>query len=231
MAKDNPDYFKVGGRSGGPAGSLRTFKQRVARDQARIARLEKGRLPHERRPPGSRPPPPGPFSTASPPERTHPEPENHREGGETPREQGRETDIPSAAQRPDFGPPASSEMLLAASTEVPTEAPEEAPTEQATSREAPSEQAPIPGTAETGTEGPGVAERAPRLLRGIARRYPHTLRFAAKIERGFDDRIRRAVQRTPLLSRLERPVGKALDALQDLGAYARRGSRDAGRSS
>jgi hypothetical protein len=45
VSKENQDYYKLGGRSGGPAGPLDHFKGELARSRAGLARKSKGRRP------------------------------------------------------------------------------------------------------------------------------------------------------------------------------------------
>lgn len=48
MVKDNQDYYKRGGRSGGPRGPRKQFKDRLAREQAVLRRDQEHVLPSER---------------------------------------------------------------------------------------------------------------------------------------------------------------------------------------
>lgn len=46
--RDNPDYYKVGGSSGGPGGPLDQFKKQVSRSRSTLGRDEEQVLPGER---------------------------------------------------------------------------------------------------------------------------------------------------------------------------------------
>lgn len=118
MGRDNQDYFKRGGRSGGPPGPLHQFRDQMGRQHAALSRGG------ERGFPGSRPQPGPPRRRPTPEEEeaVRARGEDRAElgsaagGGDGPAAEGsaatresREEHAGSSASEASFGPPASEE--------------------------------------------------------------------------------------------------------------------------
>lgn len=110
MGRDNQDYFKRAGRSGGPPGPLRQFREQLGKQQAELSR-ERG-FPGSRRPPFPTAPPP-PEETPTEETAAAPEPPEvpvdrgppEEERSPEPRQQAG-----APASQASFGPPASEEF-------------------------------------------------------------------------------------------------------------------------
>lgn len=125
MGKDNQDYFKRAGRSGGPAGPLRLFREQLGKQQAELARGGERGFP---RPPPApvAPPPPSPEVSRGPVEPREPgewkgvpngrtemeaQPAAREANGLAPPEPGEESLGQEASEDRGFGPPASEEYV------------------------------------------------------------------------------------------------------------------------
>lgn len=105
MVKDNQDYFKRGGRSGGPAGPLHHFRQKLGQERAVLSRGEERGFPGHRPPtyhqPGEPPEIPG----------EHPRPAEAEAGQRPNAEAGHQAEPETGRHVPQtetqsFGPPA-----------------------------------------------------------------------------------------------------------------------------
>lgn len=106
MGRDNQDYFKRGGRSGGPPGPLRHFREQIGQQRARLARGA-ARFPgaQTRETAGPRSEAPNSAASASNSPREHEPHEPNGASAASPAEHaGRQAD-----EAP-FGPPASEEF-------------------------------------------------------------------------------------------------------------------------
>lgn len=120
MGRDNQDYFKRAGRSGGPPGPLRQFREQLGKQQAEIARGGERGFPASQRPPF---PPPqageeeqsaGPETEGNPTGEAEFEaktPEKTKTADDNPTRRGSEERAGAPASQASFGPPASEEFV------------------------------------------------------------------------------------------------------------------------
>lgn len=180
MGRDNQDYFKRGGRSEGPPGPLRHFRERLGQQQAELSRGEGRKFPGARRaaPPPPRPTPeeesPATTSPANAPTEASARPPPQSNGASNGASEAPAERAGRPASEAPFGPPASEEFAEGLRSGVQRTDGEEKP---------------------LGAPWAALVRRFPRLSRAFARvgRLPEkpAQKLAAlgrRVERAFESR-------------------------------------------